>query len=48
MNADSATTEFPLREAQALVRPLMTPNPWIYWTDSFFMLASVGSRSSIS
>jgi fatty acid desaturase len=36
MNADSATTEFPLREAQALVRPLMTPNPWIYWTDFLF------------
>ena len=25
--------DFPLREAHALVRDLMTPNPWIYWLD---------------
>ena len=28
--------EFPLREAHHLVRDLMTPNPWIYWTDFLF------------
>jgi len=28
--------EFPLREAHHLVRDLMTPNPWIYWTDFMF------------
>lgn len=28
--------EFPLREAHHLVRDLMTPNPWIYWTDLLF------------
>jgi fatty acid desaturase len=28
--------EFPLREAHNLVRDLMTPNPWIYWTDFLF------------
>jgi fatty acid desaturase len=28
--------EFPLREAHHLVRDLMTPNPWIYWTDFIF------------
>lgn len=28
--------EFPLREAHHLVRGLMTPNPWIYWTDFLF------------
>ena len=30
------TKEFPLREAHHLVRDLMTPNPWIYWTDFMF------------
>jgi len=28
--------EFPLREAHHLVRDLMTPKPWIYWTDFLF------------
>lgn len=28
--------EFPLREAHHLVRDLMTPNPWIYWSDFLF------------
>lgn len=28
--------EFPLREARHLVRDLMAPNPWIYWTDFLF------------
>lgn len=28
--------DFPLREAYALVRDLMTPNPWIYWLDFLF------------
>lgn len=28
--------EFPLREAHALVRDLMTPDPWIYWPDFLF------------
>jgi len=28
--------EFPLREAHHLVRDLMTPIPWIYWTDFLF------------
>ena len=27
---------FPLREAHSLVSDLMTPNPWIYWTDFLF------------
>ncbi|MCP5250480.1 MAG: fatty acid desaturase [Burkholderiales bacterium] len=27
---------FPLREAHNLVSDLMTPNPWIYWTDFLF------------
>lgn len=30
---EAAVEEFPLREAYALVSDLMTPNPWIYWTD---------------
>ena len=30
--------EFPLREAHHLVRDLMTPNPWIYWTDFLFYI----------
>ena len=33
MNQAAANPEFPLREAQDLVRPLMAPNPWIYWGD---------------
>ena len=32
----SNTQEFPLKEAHRLVRDLMTPNPWIYWTDFLF------------
>ena len=37
MTDTSATTqEFPLKEAHRLVRDLMTPNPWIYWTDFLF------------
>lgn len=32
----SAAQEFPLKEAHRLVRDLMTPNPWIYWTDFLF------------
>jgi len=32
----STTQEFPLKEAHRLVRDLMTPNPWIYWTDFLF------------
>lgn len=32
----SVTQEFPLKEAHRLVRDLMTPNPWIYWTDFLF------------
>ncbi len=28
--------DFPLREAHNLVRDLMKPNPWIYWTDFLF------------
>ncbi|MEI6702388.1 MAG: fatty acid desaturase, partial [Deltaproteobacteria bacterium] len=32
----TVTKEFPLREAHELVRDLMTPNPWIYWTDFLF------------
>lgn len=36
MEQHSTATEFPLREAQALVRPLMAPNPWIYWSDFGF------------
>ncbi|MDP1558912.1 MAG: fatty acid desaturase [Nitrosomonas sp.] len=35
----SATPEFPLREAHRLVRDLMTPNPWIYWTDFLFHIS---------
>ena len=31
--------EFPLREAHNLVRDLMTPNPWIYWTDFLFHIS---------
>ncbi len=30
------TEAFPLREAHSLVSDLMTPNPWIYWTDFLF------------
>lgn len=36
MIATTAGQEFPLREAHNLVRDLMTPNPWIYWTDFLF------------
>tara|TARA_R110002073_G_scaffold210533_2_gene370994 strand:+ start:9513 stop:10559 length:1047 start_codon:yes stop_codon:yes gene_type:complete len=32
----SAKPEFSLRKAHDLVRDLMTPNPWIYWTDFLF------------
>lgn len=40
-NQDATQTEmhaavFPLREAHNLVSDLMTPNPWIYWTDFLF------------
>lgn len=31
--------EFPMREAYDLVRDLMTPNPWIYWTDFLFHIS---------
>lgn len=31
--------EFPLRQAHELVRDLMTPNPWIYWTDFLFSIS---------
>lgn len=30
---------FPLREAHNLVRDLMKPNPWIYWTDFLFHIS---------
>lgn len=33
---DARTAAFPLREAYNLVCDLMTPNPWIYWTDFLF------------
>ncbi len=36
MSEASTVPEFPLREAHALVRDLMTPNPRIYWTDFGF------------
>ena len=32
----NSPAEFPLREAHQLVRDLMTPNPWIYWSDFLF------------
>jgi fatty acid desaturase len=32
----STLQAFPLREAHHLVRDLMKPNPWIYWTDFMF------------
>ncbi|MCB1937465.1 MAG: fatty acid desaturase [Nitrosomonas sp.] len=37
-SADKPETEeaFSLREAHSLVSDLMTPNPWIYWTDFLF------------
>lgn len=35
----STTPEFPLREAHSLVRDLMTPNPWIYWSDFLFHIS---------
>lgn len=31
--------EFSVREAFDLVRDLMTPNPWIYWTDFLFHIS---------
>ena len=34
--SDHSSVNFPLREAYALVSDLMTPNPWIYWTDFLF------------
>lgn len=33
MSDRNTPPDFPLREAHALVRDLMTPNPWIYWVD---------------
>lgn len=36
METATGKKEFPLREAHALVRDLMTPNPWIYWGDFLF------------
>lgn len=36
MTNDAINRQFPLREARDLVRDLMTPNPWIYWTDFLF------------
>lgn len=33
---DAQAEAFPLREAYNLVSDLMTPNPWIYWTDFLF------------
>lgn len=33
---NDTSSEFPLREAHQLVRDLMTPKPWIYWTDFLF------------
>jgi len=37
-SAEKTETEeaFSLREAHSLVSDLMTPNPWIYWTDFLF------------
>lgn len=37
--AEHSSTDFPLREAYSLVQDLMTPNPWIYWTDFLFHIA---------
>lgn len=39
MTVPPANQEFPLREAHALVRDLMTPNPWIYWLDFLFHIS---------
>jgi fatty acid desaturase len=36
VTSTTITKDFPLREAHELVRDLMTPNPWIYWTDFLF------------
>lgn len=37
---DTASSRaFPLREAHNLVRDLMKPNPWIYWTDFLFHIS---------
>lgn len=36
MSDRKAPLDFPLHEAHALVRDLMTPNPWIYWLDFLF------------
>lgn len=36
MSDRKASLDFPLHEAHALVRDLMTPNPWIYWLDFLF------------
>lgn len=33
---ETPESAFPLREAHDLVSDLMTPNPWIYWTDFLF------------
>ncbi|MGG7055004.1 fatty acid desaturase family protein [Nitrosomonas sp. ANs5] len=34
-----AVESFPLYEARALVRDLMTPKPWIYWADFLFHIS---------
>ena len=39
MTDENITKEFPLREAHDLVHDLMTPNPWIYWTDFLFYIS---------
>ncbi|MCW5597550.1 MAG: fatty acid desaturase [Nitrosomonas sp.] len=36
MSDSNTSIDFPLHEAHALVRDLMTPNPWIYWCDFLF------------
>ena len=36
MSDSNLPVDFPLHEAHALVRDLMTPNPWIYWLDFLF------------
>lgn len=36
MSDSNLPADFPLHEAHALVRDLMTPNPWIYWLDFLF------------
>lgn len=36
---ENTIPEFPFNEAHNLVRDLMTPNPWIYWTDFLFHIS---------